>query len=170
MCEGLEGGLLSLQVRCILMLLLLSFCRWLDHKEGNTVRSVSVPPYIPWPTRHSQPDRIVPYGDVLDNHTPYQTKLGPTSSRPQGWTEADEAPRPQPKQGEEGYPSLVHDIFGNAKDADQKVEVSMYTEYHPDLNRKYKKAMKTFGSFGSRVDDRANKAQQDVRWGVPRHY
>jgi len=143
--------------------------RWLSETNENTVRSVSTPPFLPWPTRHSQPDRLVGYGDVLENHTPYRTKLAPTSSKPEGWPKSAEAPRPQPETGDAGYNSLVHDMFGNAHEA-HTTEVSMFQEYHPDLNKKYKNAMKTFPAYSGRVDERAKESQWDVRWGLPRHY
>jgi len=60
-------------------------------------------------------------------------------------------------------------MFGNAHEA-HTTEVSMFQEYHPDLNKKYKNAMKTFPAYSGRVDERAKESQWDVRWGLPRHY
>lgn len=85
--------------------------RWLDDTSENTCRPASPPPFLPWPSKHSAPRRVAPFGDVLEAKSAQKTPL--------------------PQVGDEGYPSLVHDVFGNLREAEQEIDVSMWVEYTP---------------------------------------
>jgi len=95
--------------------------RWLDDPNENTVRQSSPIPYLPWPSKHSDPERVKPFGDVMEL--------------------SSEDRMPQPRVGDDGYPSLVHDAFGNTYEAESDVPVSVWIEYTPEAARKQRAIM-----------------------------
>jgi len=120
--------------------------RWLDATNENTVKQVSVKPFLPWPSPHSMPLRKPPYGDVFVAVTPQKTPL--------------------PKVGEFGYPSLEMDYFGNAQEAEKAVDVSMYTEYADADTKRHRQNLKSQAAYNKRVDIREPDDYPLVRRGV----
>lgn len=123
--------------------------RWLDDTEENTVRQVSTKPYLPWPSPHRDPGRTVPFGDVL---------MGGKPSPPRPNTKL-------PDVGDDGYPSLCRDLFGNLREEEKEVEVSVWIEYSKEESKKFKKALHAIQTFTKRADDQVEGMQRDVRAG-----